>query len=85
MKKSSPLLHAFIMLYFYTDHMKEVGRVNKNFSSAKTLGICLGVIALAVVAVTICNVSVGILFFAGALLLCPLIHVWMMKDGGHKQ
>lgn len=55
--------------------MKEAGRV---------VGICLGVIALAVVAVTIFKVSMGTLFFAGALLLCPLLHVWMMKDGGHK-
>ncbi len=55
--------------------MKEAGRVGV---------ICLGVIALAVVAVTMFKVSVETLLFAGALLLCPLLHVWMMKDGGHK-
>ncbi len=52
--------------------------------SGKTAGICLALIALAVVAVTVFKVSVGTLFFAGALLLCPLMHFWMMKDGGHK-
>ena len=55
-----------------------------SFLSGKTLGICLGLIALAVIALTVFKVSVGTLFFAGALLLCPLLHVFMMKDGGHK-
>lgn len=60
--------------------------------SKKTLIFCLGGITLAVVALTVFKVSLGNLFFAGALLLCPLLHVWMMrgehgrtmKDGGHK-
>lgn len=53
-------------------------------NSKKILGICLGLIALAVIAIVVFKVSFGTLFFAGALLLCPLLHVWMMKDGGHK-
>ena len=57
---------------------------SNSFLSGKTLSICLGLIALAVVALTVFNVSAGTLFFAGVLLLCPLLHVWMMKDGGHK-
>lgn len=57
---------------------------NNTFLSGKTLGICLGLIALAVVALTVFKVSLGTLFLAGALLLCPLLHVWMMKDSGHK-
>ncbi len=65
---------------------------SNTFLSGKTLSICLGLIVLAVVAVTIFKVSLGTLFFAGVLLLCPLLHVWMMrgehgrtmKDGGQK-
>ncbi len=50
----------------------------------KILGICLGLITLAIVAIAVFNVPLGTLFFAGALLLCPLLHVWMMRGGGHK-
>lgn len=77
--------------------MKEVGNINttstaksthqgvsSSIVSGRTLGICLGLIALAIVALTVFRVSFGTLFFAGALLLCPLLHIWMMKDGGHK-
>lgn len=62
-----------------TDHAE-----SNSFLSGKILSICLGLIALAVVALTVFKVSFGTLFFAGALLLCPLLHVWMMKDGRHK-
>lgn len=57
---------------------------SNTFLSGKTLSICLGLITLAVVALTVFKVSFGTLFLAGALLLCPLLHVWMMKDGDHK-
>lgn len=54
-----------------------------SFLSGKTLSICLGLVALAVVALTVFKVSIGTLFFAGVLLAYPLLHVWMMKDGQH--
>ncbi len=65
---------------------------SKSFLLGRTLSICLGLIVLAVVALTVFKVSFGTLFLAGALLLCPLLHVWMMrgehgrtmKDGGHR-
>lgn len=30
------------------------------------------------------NLSVETLLFFGALVLCPLLHMWMMRDGRHK-
>ncbi len=50
----------------------------------KIVWFCLAVAVAAFVAVTIFNVPTGTLFFTGILLACPLLHIWMMKDGGHK-
>lgn len=50
----------------------------------KTLLICAAVAGIAAMAVFIFKVPMGTIFFAGALLACPLIHVLMMRDGGHK-
>lgn len=50
----------------------------------KTLGICLALIAVGIIALAVFKLSFNTLFFAGILLLCPLMHIWMMKDGGHK-
>ncbi len=41
-------------------------------------------VVLALVAVFIFKVPMGTLLFAGALLACPLLHIWMMKGGDHK-
>ncbi len=51
---------------------------------SKTLFICLGLIALTVWAVVFFNVSISTVAFLGFALACPLMHIWMMKDGGHK-
>lgn len=65
----------------HTTHQEQ----SKGFPfSGSTLAICLGVLALAVVAVTIFKVSVGTVAIFGLILACPLMHIWMMKDGGHK-
>ncbi len=56
----------------------------KSNSIQKVLGICLALAALAFIAVAVLKVSPTNLVFAGGLLLCPLLHIWMMKDGGHK-
>ena len=61
-------------------------------SILKWFGICLGVVILALVAVNVFKVSMSTLFFAGILIACPLMHLWMMrgehsrtmKDRGHK-
>ncbi len=50
----------------------------------KWFGVCLGAVALSFIAVSVFKVSVGNLFVVGVLLACPLMHLWMMKDGGHK-
>lgn len=52
--------------------------------SAKTVGICLGLIALAIGVVTLFNIPFATLVYVGVLLACPLMHIWMMKDGKHK-
>ncbi len=59
-------------------------RPGANSISGKMIGMCLGLIALVVIAVAVFKVPAGILLFAGALLLCPLLHVWMAKGGEHK-
>ncbi|OGG04871.1 hypothetical protein A2Z33_06230 [Candidatus Gottesmanbacteria bacterium RBG_16_52_11] len=72
------------------DHLStETGNVatvpkNKPLISTQILAVCVVLIALAVTAVTVFKVSVGSLFFMGALLACPLIHVLMMRGMDHK-
>lgn len=56
----------------------------KSLISAKTLSICLLLLAVVFVAISVFRVPAGTLFFAGALLACPLLHLWMMRGGGHK-
>lgn len=53
-------------------------------SAKKWLAICLGVAVVAFIAITFFKVSVSNILFIGALLLCPLMHFWMMKNGDHK-
>ncbi len=60
-----------------------VARTNQS-STSKWIFMCLGVAAVAFIAISVFKVSVSNVFFIGALLACPLMHVWMMKNGGHK-
>lgn len=57
---------------------------NNSLVSNKTVGVCGTLVAITLIAVTVFKVPIGTLAFAGALLACPLLHVWMMKDGSHK-
>ena len=66
------------------NHTEMLSAKHGQTSGIRWLWICLGVIALALIAINVFNVSVGNVFFVGALLACPLMHIWMMKDGGHK-
>ena len=55
------------------------------FTKGRILAICLGVIAVAIAAITVFKVSVGNLFFYAILLACPLVHLFMMRGhGNHK-
>ncbi len=46
--------------------------------------VCTILLVAVILAVMVFKVSVNTILFSGALLLCPLMHLWMMKDGGHK-
>lgn len=55
------------------------------FTKGGILALCLGVPAIAVVAISVFKVSVGNLFFYAILLVCPLLHLFMMRGhGDHK-
>lgn len=50
----------------------------------KWIGICIVLVLAIYIAISVSKVTPNNLFFWGILLLCPLMHFWMMKDGGHK-
>jgi len=45
---------------------------------------CLFLLAMVLVLVFIFGVSFKSLLPWGIFLLCPLMHIWMMRNGGHK-
>ena len=47
------------------------------------LKICVGIALFALVAIFIFKISVNNVFLLGAVLLCPLMHLFMMNHGGH--
>jgi preprotein translocase subunit SecF len=57
---------------------------HKPLISKTILLICVALVAVAITAVTVFKVSFGSLFFIAALLACPLMHIAMMRGGGHK-
>lgn len=56
----------------------------RSLFSAKTLGICLAGIAIAIIAISVFKIPVSTIGTAAILLACPLMHVFMMRDGKHK-
>lgn len=68
----------------HNNHSATLSSSKAQGSSLKLLGICVGLIALAVIAITVFQIPVSTVFFGALFLACPLMHIWMMKSGGHK-
>jgi len=49
-----------------------------------TVAACLAITLLALAALVIFKFPISSLLWPGAILLCPLLHLWMMKDMNHK-
>ncbi|MEP7167437.1 MAG: DUF2933 domain-containing protein [Candidatus Woesebacteria bacterium] len=65
------------------DHSMHQSTQKATQSPLRILGICL-LIALGVIsAITVFRVPINTVVFVGILLACPLMHVWMMRNGGH--
>lgn len=57
----------------------------KSYSRFMKIGtICVLLLAIAFIATFFFSVPIGTLLFAAILLACPLLHIFMMKNGGHK-
>ena len=61
----------------------EVTTKNTN-RTLKILGICIAVATVAFAVIWIFKVTPANLVFAGTLLLCPILHIFMMRGGDHK-
>lgn len=46
--------------------------------------ICMGILIAAIVAVKVFGISLNTVVYFGAILACPLLHIVMMRSGGHK-
>lgn len=53
-------------------------------NTSKTFALCLGVVVLLFLAVLVFKISFDTLALGALLLACPLLHIWMMRKGGHK-
>ncbi len=63
--------------FFYMNHNQSI----THWLSFKTLGICLGTIGLVVVLIVVFNLPISTAAF---ILICPAMHLLMMKTMGHK-
>ena len=50
----------------------------------KWLGVCLGAAAAILFTVTVFQIPLRNVLFVAMLLACPLMHLIMMRGGGHK-
>ena len=51
-------------------------------TKGKLMLICLAVLAIAVITITVFKIPVGNLFFFAVFLVCPLMHIFIMKGHG---
>ena len=68
----------------HSNHDSVAKSQGNSMVSTKTLGICLTLVAIALIALFVFKVPINTLLLGGVLLACPLLHFWMMKDGEHK-
>jgi hypothetical protein len=67
----------------HNDHTDRLPAAKPQGSSLKWLGLCVGLVVLALLAITVFKVPVNTVVYTGILLACPLMHVWMMRSGGN--
>lgn len=53
-------------------------------SPLKWVGICLAIGAVLLIAITVFKVPVSTVATTAIFLACPLLHIFMMKNGNHK-
>ncbi len=66
------------------DHSMRNETDRENGSKTNWLLICIGVLIALVIAVKVFGVSLSNVVYFGAILACPLLHILMMRNGGHK-
>ena len=67
------------------DHSKMNHSTNGDTKSKTNwLLICIGVVAAIFIAVKVFGVPLTNVVYFGAIIACPLMHIVMMRNGGHK-
>lgn len=61
-----------------------VTKVTPVNNSLKWIGICIAVGAALLIAITVFKVPVSTVATSAIFLACPLLHIFMMKNGNHK-
>lgn len=68
----------------HNNHSHTVSASKAKSSPIKWLGICIGLAAVAILAIRAFQIPVNTVVFGAVLLACPLMHLWMMRNGEHK-
>ncbi|OGC56451.1 hypothetical protein A3H26_01130 [candidate division WWE3 bacterium RIFCSPLOWO2_12_FULL_36_10] len=65
------------------DHSEADESIKNNIFTLRNLVICLGVLGLFATLIFVFKLPINTVAIFSFVLLCPLMHFWMMK-GGHK-